>query len=255
MHTWICSFCKLQVFLHWRHNSTHHHHCQSIQNCYGNEAWKYAPRNFFYNISTKCTRDSSFSTTKKGKKNKKTAEYSVNTPQFSPFQNHKIGSERDSSGVAAPLLEWQLHISVYTGQCTPAQSLISYFSRCSQAGAWDPALYIPARHRVCCMMEGGGCSGPAWLILSLGRGVNSRLYCCPGLPGFPRENIQRGIDVAEKRHAVLFIEQVKRRGEERKRGGVREKRGVANKRRGTEESESRQQSVISAVDSVHGDLG
>lgn len=50
-------FLYIQVFLHWRHNSTHHHHSQRIQNCYGNEAWKCTLRNFFHNISTKCTRD------------------------------------------------------------------------------------------------------------------------------------------------------------------------------------------------------
>lgn len=71
---------------------------------------------------------------------------------------------------------------------------------------------------VCCMMEGGGCSGPARLSLSQGRGAHSRLYCCPGPTGFPRENIRRDIDVVEERHAELFIEQVKRRGEQRMRG-------------------------------------
>lgn len=75
------------------------------------------------------------------------------------------------------------------------------------------------------MMEGGGCSGPARLILSQGRGVNSRLYCCLGLPGIPRENIQRGIDVAEERHAELYIDQVKRRGEDRKRRGSEKEEG------------------------------
>lgn len=158
---------------------------------------------------------------RKQKNNKFPGEYTVNTAHFSPFQNYKIGSERVGSGVSAPLLEWCRNDSVYTGQRAPPQSLISYFSRCSQAGAWDPALYIPARHRVCCMMEGGGCSGPARLILSHGRGVNSRLYCCLGLPGFPWEYIQRGIDVVEEGHHELFIEQVKRRGEERMRRGVR----------------------------------
>lgn len=74
MLTWICCLCNLQVFLHWRHNSTHHHHCHRIQNCYGNEAWKCAPRNFFHNISTKCTRDSAFSTKKTTKKTKKTQQ-------------------------------------------------------------------------------------------------------------------------------------------------------------------------------------
>lgn len=69
------------------------------------------------------------------------------------------------------------------------------------------------------MTEGGRCSGPAKLILSQGRGVNSRPHCCLGLPGFPREKIQRGIDVVEERLVELFIEQVKRKGEGRKRGG------------------------------------
>lgn len=148
-------------------------------------------------------------------------------------------SERVASGLSAPLAEWCRNDSVYTGQRTPTQSLISYFSRCSQAGVWDPALYIPARHRVCCMMEGGGCSGPARLIYSQERGVNSRLYCCPGLPGIPRENIQRGIDVVEEKHAELFLEQVKRRGEERMRWGEWERRGELKTRgRETEESES-----------------
>lgn len=80
-----------------------------------------------------------------------------------------------------------------------------------------PCFVFPCKAycSVCCMMEGGGCSGPARLILSQGRGVNSRLYCCPGLLGIPRENIQRGIDVAEEKHAELFIEQVKRRGDKR----------------------------------------
>lgn len=44
------------------------------------------------------------------------------------------------------------------------------------------------------------------------RSVNSRLYCCLGLPGFPRENIQRDVDAAKERHGKLFIEQVKRSG-------------------------------------------
>ena len=35
-------------------------------------------------------------------------------------------------------------------------------------------------------------------------GANSRLYGCPGLPGFPGENNQRGID-AEERQVELFI--------------------------------------------------
>lgn len=50
----------------------------------------------------------------------------------------------------------------------PAQSLTSYFTRCSHAWAWDPALYIyiPARRHACCMMKGGGCSGPVRLIHS-----------------------------------------------------------------------------------------
>lgn len=154
--------------------------------------------------------------------------------------------------MSAPLLAWGWNDSVYTGQRTTAQSLISYFSRCSQAGTWDPALYFPARHSVCCMMEGGGCSGPARLILSQGRGANSRLYCCPGLPGFPWENIQRGIDAAEEKHSELFIEQVKRRGEEKKeRGGGVRKRTWKTRNGGLEESESRWQSVISAADCVH----
>lgn len=75
-----------------------------------------------------------------------------------------------------------------------------------------------------------------WLSFSQGRGVNSRLYRCPGPPGFPREKIRRDIDIVEERHAELFIEQVKRRGEGRMRGG----RGRVEKttRGGTEESES-----------------
>lgn len=60
--------------------------------------------------------------------------------------------------------------------------------------------------------------------------MNSRLYCCPGLPGIPRENIQRGIDVAENRYAELFIEQVKRRGEERMWGGSVEDKKRRNRR-------------------------
>lgn len=52
-------------------------------------------------------------------------------------------------------------------------------------------------------------------------------YCCPGLPGFPRENIQGDMDVMEERHTELFIEQVKRRVEGR-REGLRKKRGVEN---------------------------
>lgn len=62
-------------------------------------------------------------------------------------------------------------------------------------------------------------AGQGRLSLSQGRGVNSRLYCCRGLPGFPRENIQRDMDTMEKRSAELFIEQVEMRGEERMRGG------------------------------------
>lgn len=62
-------------------------------------------------------------------------------------------------------------------------------------------------------------AGPGRLSLSQGRGVNSRLYCCRCLPGFPRENIQRDMDTMEKRSAELFIEQVEMRGEERMRGG------------------------------------
>lgn len=63
--------------------------------------------------------------------------------------------------------------------------LISYISRCSQAAVWNPVLYLPAGH-ACCMMKGGGCSGPAELIFSPWEtGANSRRYRCPGLPGFP----------------------------------------------------------------------
>lgn len=85
------------------------------------------------------------------------------------------------------------------------------------------ALCISARHGVCCMMEGGGCSGPARLSLSQGRGVNSKLRCCPGLPDFPWEDIQGDTDVVEERHAELFIVQVKRRGEKRMRVGGKRK--------------------------------
>lgn len=91
-------------------------------------------------------------------------------------------------------------------------------------------------------------AGPARLSLSQGRGVNSRLYCCPGLPGFPRENIRGDIDIVEKRNAELFIEQVERRGEERMRGGVWERSGELNTTR--KESESRWQSVFSVADSI-----
>ena len=45
-------------------------------------------------------------------------------------------------------------------------------------------------------------------------GYNAAQACLP-LPG---ENIRRGIDAAEETHAALFIEQVKRRGEEREEG-------------------------------------
>lgn len=40
------------------------------------------------------------------KKQNKPAKYTVNTPQFTPFQNYMIRSERVGSGVSAPLLEW-----------------------------------------------------------------------------------------------------------------------------------------------------
>lgn len=136
--------------------------------------------------------------------------------------------------------EWPVKYQ-YFGLHWPLR-LIFYFSRCTQSGARDPALYIPARHCVCCMMEGGGCSGPARLILSQGtRRVNSRQRCCLGLPDFPRENIQRGYRrMRGERHAGLFIEQVRRRGEERPRASDETRRG---------------ESVISAADSVRGDLG
>lgn len=55
-------------------------------------------------------------------------------------------------------------------------------------------------------------------------------FCYPGLPGFPRENIQGDTNVMEERHTELFIEQVKRRVEER-REGLRKKRGVKNYKR------------------------
>lgn len=112
-------------------------------------------------------------------------------------------------------------------------------------------------------MEGGGCSGRARLMFSHGRAVNSWLCCCPGLPGFPRENIQRGMDAPAERHVGLFIEQVKRRGEERKREREtreweerKQRRGDKGKWRVRErEPENGWQSAISAADSVRRDLG
>lgn len=80
------------------------------------------------------------------------------------LQNHKIQSERVISGVSAPLLEkWRDHL-VYTGQRNHQN--LSYLILAG-ARAWDPALYIPTKHRVCCMMEDA--HGPARLILSQGR--------------------------------------------------------------------------------------
>ncbi len=43
---------------------------------------------------------------KERKMKQKTAEYTVNTPQFTPFKNYKIRSERVGSGVSASLREW-----------------------------------------------------------------------------------------------------------------------------------------------------
>lgn len=109
----------------------------------------------------------------------------------------------------------------------PAQSLTSYFTRCSHAWAWDPALYIYPCKASCLLHDEG------WRMLRASethpfpeeRGVNSRLYCCLGLPGFPRENIQRDVDAAKERHGKLFIEQVKRSG------GAKWEEGAVDKKR------------------------
>lgn len=185
-------------------------------------------------------------------------EYIVNMFHFPHFfQNHKIRAGNVGSGVSAPLPKCCRNDSVYTGRRTPAQSLISYFSRCSQAWAWDPALYIPARHHVCCMMEGGGCSGPARLILSQGRGGNSRLYCCPGLPAIPRGKHPEGYRRSGGEvHRAIYRAGKEQRWGENERVGEWERRGELKTRwGGTEESESRWQSVMFAADSLRRDPG
>lgn len=105
-----------KYFLHWRHSSTHHHHCQSIQNVmemkHGN-----VYRTTFSIISAQNALETALFSMKKKKKTKKkkTAEKTVYTPQFAPFQNCTIRSERVGSGVSAPRLEWCRNDSVYTG--------------------------------------------------------------------------------------------------------------------------------------------
>lgn len=183
--------------------------------------------------------------------NKETAEYTVNTAQFTSIHNHKIGSERAGTTVPAPLLDAWWDDAVYSGKPHPAQFLTSYFTRCFHAWAWDPALYIYPCKASCSKHDEG------WRMLRASethpfpeeRGVNSRLYCCLGLPGFPRENIQRGVDAAKERHGKLFIEQVKRSG------GAKWEEGQKTRREETEKSESRWQSMISVAHGVHRDLG
>lgn len=206
MHTWICRFCTLCVIFmletqHHTSPSPPEHHKLLWKWSIG--VWTFDACNFFHNISTKCTRSSAF--LQKTTTNKRRIYMLL-------YKMTRFSQK-----------EWSVEcLTISFGLHWPLR-LIFYFSRCSQTGAWDPALYIPARHRVCCMMKGGGCSGPARLILSQGtRRVNCRLCCCPGLPGFPRENIQRGYRrIRGERHTELFIEQVRRRGEERKRARVK----------------------------------
>lgn len=159
--------------------------------------------------------------------NKETAESTTNTSQFTPLHNHKIRSERAGSGVAA--LCWRADELIRFTLASSSQHNLSYLilpgAPMLEFGSLL-CIYIPAKHHARCMMKGGGCSGASEPHpFPEERGVNSRLYCCLGLPGLPRENIQRGVDAAKERHGKLFIEKVKRSGGGKWGEGVENKKG------------------------------
>lgn len=132
----------------------HHHHCQSILRCYGNEARNCAPHNFFHNISTKCTRDSTFAT-KKGKTQKPPV---VLTHCSLPLC--KITRLVHKEWAAECLLPcWSgVQMIQFTLTSVPRNNP-SYLILAGVPSLERETLafYITARHRVCCMMKGGGC--------------------------------------------------------------------------------------------------
>lgn len=130
-------FCNQECFSTWTQQDITTITATASKIIMEKEAWKCAAGNFFYIISIKCASSSTFSPKNHTIKQKNILE---TCPSLPLSKITRLG-QRSVCSSAGVLSKW------FGLRCLSkrAQSCISYFSRCTQNGAQDPAFVFPCK--------------------------------------------------------------------------------------------------------------